>query len=262
MSRPRRRPVPVSTVTAYALTGGVLAAVFLPPLLLALVLGDDLRAVGPAVDGLAVAYGGLTFTLATALALTWWVTRHLGIGIRDLGLAPTWTREPGLLARMDYQYQAFLVFGGSLALFLLARGTAFLPGVLAFDAPAGATADHLHTLWVLAPAQVGVAVVAELVLLGLVVTLAEAGRRPAWETYAVSTLARLGLGVGAGWAVLALVPVGVATAWLYRRTRRLTPVIAAHATAGLAQVAVTAWVSWISGSAYPPAHQVLLLPHL
>lgn len=254
MSRPRRRPAPISTVTAYALVAGALVVVFVPPLALSALLPET-------EPGSAWYWAGVAaLTLALALATTWWVTRRLGISVRDLGLAPTWTRQPGLLARMDFQYQGMLVFGGALALFLVPYVVTFLPGMLTLDVPTDATGHHLRTLWTIGPAQIAVAIATELVLLGVIVTLAEAARFPAWEVYLLSTVARTAFGATVGWELLLLVPVAVGTVWLYLRTHRLTPILVAHVAAALAQTVVAAWVSWISGAIYQPAFVFLLFP--
>ncbi|MFC9084906.1 hypothetical protein [Nocardiopsis dassonvillei] len=254
MSRPRQRPAPISTVTASTLIAVAMAIVFVPPLALSALLPET----GPA--GAWHWAGVAALTLVLAMAVTWWMTRRLGIGVRDLGLAPTWTQQPRLLARLDFQYQGLLVFGGALTLFMIPYAATFLPGMLTLDVPTDAAGHHLRTLWTIGPAQIAVAIATELVLLGVVVTLTEAGRFPVWGVYLLSTVARTAFGAAVGWELLLLVPVALGTVWLYRRTYRLTPIIAAHVAAALAQTVVAAWASWISGAIYQPAFVFILFP--
>ncbi|MEU5858857.1 hypothetical protein [Nocardiopsis dassonvillei] len=69
-----------------------------------------------------------------------------------------------------------------------------------------------------------------------------------------------GFGATVGCELLLLVPVALGTVWLYRRTYRLTPIIAAHVTAALAQTVVAAWASRFSGVVYAPAFVFILFP--
>ncbi|MGP3950927.1 lysostaphin resistance A-like protein [Streptomyces sp. 7N604] len=74
------------------------------------------------------------------------------------------------------------------------------------------------------------AVVEELLITAVVVGVLTAARRPLWECIAVSVLMRTLPHAYVGLPMLAVLPLGVASAWLYHRYRRVTPLVLAHAS--------------------------------
>jgi membrane protease YdiL (CAAX protease family) len=108
-------------------------------------------------------------------------------------------------------------------------------------------ADAVWTSLMLGPAQVTTALVEEPIVVGLLVVLLTAARRPAWEVYTLAVLAKVAYHLTYGLPVLALVPAALVIVWLYRRTGRLWPVILAHAAYNLAFSAlVIAWPATFS----------------
>ena len=71
-------------------------------------------------------------------------------------------------------------------------------------------------------------VVEELVVVALLVTALEQARTKVWVIYAVGIALRLSYHVYYGWGVIVLVLWAAAAIWLFRRTRRITPLIVAH----------------------------------
>lgn len=69
---------------------------------------------------------------------------------------------------------------------------------------------------------------AEEIVVAAVVIALEAGRRSSWEIYLVLAVMRVSYHLYYQTAGLGVVAMGVLYVWLYRRTRRLTPIIAAH----------------------------------
>jgi membrane protease YdiL (CAAX protease family) len=73
--------------------------------------------------------------------------------------------------------------------------------------------------------------VAEQVLTAAVVIALSAARRPTWEIYAIPVLMRVSYHTYYQTAGLSVIATGLIYIWLYRRTRRLTPIILAYITA-------------------------------
>ncbi len=243
-ARPRSRTL--STPAAYATTA-LLGILFAPA-----ALAIPFTRWPLATEAWILVWGAHAVMLAATVTAAWQITHRLGTGVRDgLGLFPSWARTSRLLLRMEYQHQPMLVFSVGACAFLLVR-VGFFPLLLNACAPE-ASGTLLPTLIFLVPVQISTALITELVLVGLVVTLLGAAHRPAWEAYLVSALARVALGLGAGWAALALAPLGLTSVWLYRRTRRLTPLIIAHASIALAHTLTVVWISSISDLAHTPA---------
>ncbi|WP_150253125.1 CPBP family intramembrane glutamic endopeptidase [Nocardiopsis deserti] len=103
-------------------------------------------------------------------------------------------------------------------------------------------ADAVWTVLMLGPAQVTTALVEEPIVVGLLVVLLTAARRPAWEIYTLAVLAKIAYHLTYGLSVLTLVPAALVIVWLYRRTGRLWPVILAHAAYNLAFSALV--ITW------------------
>lgn len=73
------------------------------------------------------------------------------------------------------------------------------------------------------------ATVEELLITAVVVGVLAAARRPLWECIAVSVLMRTLPHAYLGLTMLAQIPLGAASAWLYHRYQRVIPLILAHA---------------------------------
>ncbi|GAA4510786.1 hypothetical protein GCM10023191_073920 [Actinoallomurus oryzae] len=184
----------VSLVAAYAvLTGGAMRT------------PDGLYDVTAAVTAV---------LLAIALA-----DRH-GVSVLRLGFGDPRRPHPG------GRQQTFRVFWWAVASAYLADAAAIL--IIAAGGSTGQSPIHPHepALGVLAR-MVGSSVVEEL-LVAVVVLALEAGRRPAWQMYVLLEVMRVSYHTYYQTAALSLLPMGAISIWLYRRTRRLTPIIAAH----------------------------------
>jgi hypothetical protein len=70
--------------------------------------------------------------------------------------------------------------------------------------------------------------VIEEVMVAVVVIALSAAHRPAWEMYALSTLMRVSYHMYYQTTALSFIAMGLINVWLYRRSRRLTPIILAH----------------------------------
>jgi hypothetical protein len=143
-----------------------------------------------------------------------------GLTASSLGLAPWWGK------RRAYRWQGFGV------------GLVFAASLLASGALLGAVSPHAHypyqplSLWHLLyelPAAINAGIVEELVVVALFVTVAEqAGTQP-WVIYAVGIALRLSYHIYYGPGVVIFALWAAAAIWLFRRTRRITPLIVAHA---------------------------------
>ncbi len=198
----------------------------------------------------------LLMGLFAASAIWWWCQR-LGIGVRD-GLGLLRRRSPQL---PDYsRLRAEIEIGASFLAMLVAFALSWAALVVAASwwpelVRIGFTIDTTHeALWTLAitgPVQVITAAVEETVLVGLVVVVLGAARRPAWEVYTVAVLARMLLYAPYGWGLVLFAPVAVVGVWVYRRTRRLLPLILAHLCAGLFYAVMVAWWHWMTAALAP-----------
>lgn len=70
--------------------------------------------------------------------------------------------------------------------------------------------------------------VIEEVMVAVVVIALSAARRPVWEMYALSCLMRVSYHMYYQTVGLSIIAMGLINVWLYRRTRRLTPIIVGH----------------------------------
>ncbi|GAA1748880.1 CPBP family intramembrane glutamic endopeptidase [Streptomonospora arabica] len=110
-----------------------------------------------------------------------------------------------------------------------------------------AISDRSDALWMVAllgPTQFTTALIEEPVVVAVLVVLLAAARRPAAEVYTIGALLKIAYHAYYGPVVLLMIPEALLVLWLYRRTGRLWPVIAAHATYnGAYSVLVIAWPS-------------------
>jgi hypothetical protein len=160
--------------------------------------------------------------VATLLALAL-ADRH-GLSPYGFGFGPRWACPHDPAGRR----QGFSVYWWAVAGSLLSSilGT----GIIALGLPHGhrPVGIHEHPLGVIL--RILSAGVTEEVLAAVVVIALSAARRPTWEIYAVPVLMRVSYHMyyqAVGPAALAM---GLIYVWLYRRTRRLTPIICAHIT--------------------------------
>jgi membrane protease YdiL (CAAX protease family) len=70
--------------------------------------------------------------------------------------------------------------------------------------------------------------VTEEVMVSVVVIALSAARRPVWEMYALSCLMRVSYHTYYQTVGLSVIVMGLISVWLYRRSRRLTPIIVGH----------------------------------
>jgi Type II CAAX prenyl endopeptidase Rce1-like len=164
--------------------------------------------------------------LAVALAGT--LARRRGLTLHGLGLG----RGPGHGRRSAYaraRTAGVLSFAGIVAASIAARVIGALPGVR--PAPDGFAVNGLHNVAAMLIASVHAGVCEELLLTATVVTALEAARRPAWQIYAAGVGMRLAVHLYFGVSAPAAMIFAAANIWLFRRTRRLLPLIAAHIVA-------------------------------
>jgi membrane protease YdiL (CAAX protease family) len=151
------------------------------------------------------------------IALSWF----RGVRPSELGLAPRWATRRG------YRWQAIgagLIFIGALV----------VVGILLHLVSPGAHYPFLepspwHLLYEF-PAAISAGVVEELVVVAFFVTVLEQARTPIWIIYAVGIAIRLSYHVYYGPGVIVFALWAAAAIWLFRRTRRITPLIIAHVT--------------------------------
>ncbi|MEU1900645.1 CPBP family intramembrane glutamic endopeptidase [Nocardiopsis dassonvillei] len=175
---------------------------------------------------------------AVLLALTfgclWLVSRWLRMPI-----AAVFNRTSQQKGTAQYRAQGWQVFVCAFAAIVTWMvGMSLLSALMPKAAVGGPViedrADAVWTSLMLGPAQVTTALVEEPIVVGLLVVLLTAARRPAWEVYTLAVLAKVAYHLTYGLPVLALVPAALVIVWLYRRTGRLWPVILAHAAYNLA----------------------------
>lgn len=186
-----------------------------------------------------------------AFALPQWIMHAvlLGLTFGCLWLVCRWLRMPiaAVFNRTTQQeatpyrswgqgWQVFVCAFAAIVTWMV--GMNLLSGLMPEAAVGGPViedrADAVWTVLMLGPAQVTTALVEEPIVVGLLVVLLTAARRPAWEVYTLAVLAKVAYHLTYGLPVLALVPAALVIVWLYRRTGRLWPVILAHAAYNLA----------------------------
>lgn len=170
-------------------------------------------------DGL---YALASAVAATLLALVF--AHQHGLSPLGFGFGRRWAGPHDPIGR----HQAYTVFwwatAGSLTSSILGIG------LIAVGLPHGhpPIGSHEPPLGVIL--RILSAGVAEEVLAAVVVIALSAARRPTWEIYTVPVLMRVSYHMyyqAVGPVALAM---GLVYVWLYRRTRRLTPIICAHIT--------------------------------
>ncbi len=173
--------------------------------------------------------------LALTLLWLWIVTRVLRLRIGQV-FAPD--RDETLMGARQRRVQGWQVFTWAfVALLVWMGGSTLLESLLPTEAVGGFIiddrADAVWTSLMLGPAQVTTALVEEPIVVGLLVLVLIAARRPAWEIYTVAVVAKVAYHAYYGLPVLAMVPAALVIVWLYHRTGRLWPIIVAHAAYNL-----------------------------
>lgn len=165
--------------------------------------------------------GGMDRLSMTGLALVvvLVLSRRRGLTARALGVRPAWARHYG------YRWQGFAV----VMLFVLASYLSFwLMHLVTPDAHYPGGADSAWSLLNDLPAAIAAGVMEELVVLALFVTIAEQAGAKVWVIYAAGIALRLSYHVYYGPGVVMLAIWAAAALWAYRRTRRISVLIAAH----------------------------------
>ncbi|NKY96758.1 hypothetical protein [Nocardiopsis alborubida] len=162
-----------------------------------------------------------------ALMLLFLAARGDGTSADMVGILPAWPTAHRPRRRWVAQWWATCAYAVLALLLGIGAYTA-----LHLALPAGWTGPGIHPFAAREPFLHVVTVGAPVVLLG-------AAHRPTWEVYAVSAMATVVVFVvpfGVG-SLAAALPVLVLV-WLYRRTRRLTALIAAEAILALTTVGI------------------------
>ena len=171
-----------------------------------------------------LAWTGLTVALAGALA------HRRGLTLAGFGLG----RPHGQDWRSTYgraEEIFFFSFAGLMVASALAMGLAALPGFR--PAPTLSAASGVYDVFTNVIASVQAGICEEVVLVATLVTVLEAARRPAWQIYAVGGAMRLAVHLYFGLVAPAALVLAVTNIWLFRRTRRLVPIVVAHVAVDL-----------------------------
>ncbi|MTE18033.1 CPBP family intramembrane metalloprotease [Streptomyces sp. TRM43335] len=182
---------------------------------------------------------GVVGSLATTASLAWLcgesAVRH-GVGWRGLGVAPHGARTAAGRLMAVAVFGAVVVLASTTVTWMarlrlgLPETAPWLPvldraqsAALGWNGPADMVANVLFT---------GVA--EEMVLVGAVVVLGRAARRPLWVLCALSLLLRVAAHLYLGVPGVALVLLGACALLVYLRSGRLTPLVAGHVAYDLA----------------------------
>ncbi len=211
---------PISKRRAWTEALGVFALFFGTGVVAALILGNsDTNEIVTIKHNLLggldqLAQAGLAIVVVLALS------KLRGLSYQDVGLAPRWSA-----GRPAYRWQALGVF----MLFTIGTAVSFLllhlitPNA-SYPNPAASAWNLLYDL----PAALAAGIVEELVVVALVVTVLEQAGTRVWVIFAVGIALRLSYHVYYGPGVIALAIWAAINIWIYRRTRRVTPLIVAH----------------------------------
>ncbi|HEY0869384.1 MAG TPA: CPBP family intramembrane glutamic endopeptidase [Acidothermaceae bacterium] len=219
---PRRPTISVSPRRAWAEVLGVFAMFFLAGVLAA-VFYDAHHDVNPTTisvyDGILAAISHLAIA-AMAIVVVCSLTRLRGLSFSDIGLAPAWRTHRA------YRWQGFgvgMMFIGAVTVSAL---------LLHLVSPHAKYPFLPVAVWHLIyeiPAALEAGIVEELVVVALLVTALEQARTKVWLIFVVGIALRLSYHVYYGPGVIVFVLWAAAAIWLFRRTRRITPLIVAHA---------------------------------
>lgn len=163
--------------------------------------------------------------IALTIALAGTLARRRGLTLTGIGLG----REPGQDRRSAYVQArdvGVLSFLGIEAASITAQVINALPGVP--TAPGGFAVNDIHDVPTMVIASIHAGICEELLLVATVVTALEAARRPTWQIFATGMVMRLAIHLYFGISAPAAMILAATNIWLFRRTRRLIPLVAAH----------------------------------
>ena len=161
-----------------------------------------------------LADAGLAIVVVVAL------TRLRGLRISDIGIAPKWATHRA------YRWQGLgvgLMFVAAVTVSSLMLHLASPHAKYPFLTP-----NAWHLLYEI-PHSIAAGVTEELVVLAFFITVLEQARVRPWAIYVAGVALRLSYHVYYGPGVIMFGIWAVATIWLFRRTRRVMPLIIAHA---------------------------------
>ena len=154
-----------------------------------------------------------------AIIVVFALTRLRGLRPADLGWSPNWRTHRA------YRWQAL----GIALIFLVAIVASDVLLTLASPSahyPYGAV-DAWNLLYEI-PHSINAGIIEELVVVALFVTALEQARTKVWVIYAVGITIRLSYHIYYGPGVIMFALWAAAAIWLFRRTRRITPLIVVH----------------------------------
>jgi membrane protease YdiL (CAAX protease family) len=142
-----------------------------------------------------------------------------GLKISDLGLAPRWAKRPA------YRWQGFgvgLIFAAALIT------STVLLGIVTPSAHYPFPATSAWNLIYEIPQAINAGIVEELVVVAFLITALEQARVRAWLIYPIGIALRISYHIYYGPGVVTFVLWAACAIWLFRRTRRITPLIVMH----------------------------------
>jgi hypothetical protein len=163
--------------------------------------------------------------IALTTALAGVLARRRGLTLTGFGLG----REPDHDRRSTYrraQEIGVLSLVGIVTSSQIAQILTMLPGVP--NGRGGFAVNGIHDVLTMVIASIHAGICEEVVLVATLVTALEAARRPSWEIYAVGLGLRLGIHLYFGLSAPAALIMAAVNIWLFRRTRRLMPLVLAH----------------------------------
>ncbi len=154
--------------------------------------------------------------------LALWLAARRGVSPRRLGLAPRWA------ANTRGRVQAALMVVAAFAAMSASSYAAALVQFLCSWLPVGQPHQVTMHGWDLLMRILASGTIEELLLVAALVTALQAAGRPVWQIYAIGLGMRLSFHLYYGATAPASLIFAAVHLWLYRRTRRLTPLIVAH----------------------------------
>jgi hypothetical protein len=210
---PRRAWTEVLGVFAMFFLAGVLAAVFYDA-------HHDVNPTSISVyEGVLAGVSHLAIA-AMAIVVVTSLTRLRGLSFSDIGLAPAWRTHRA------YRWQGFGV--GMMFIGAVTVSALLLHLVSPHSKYPFLPVSPWHLIYEI-PAALEAGIVEELVVVALLVTALEQARTKVWLIFVVGITLRLSYHVYYGPGVIVFVLWAAAAIWLFRRTRRITPLIVAHA---------------------------------
>jgi hypothetical protein len=166
-----------------------------------------------------------------------------GIGLERLGIAPRWAANK-IGRGQGAEATLVSVLGNCTANYASYLILTCLPWL-----PEGTSNPSMMRGLVLIVHFTASSIIEETVLVAGVVTALEAARRPTWQIYALSLAMRVSFHLYYGSQAAVTMIFAAVNLWLFRRTRRLTPLIIAH-------IAYDAYASFGGSNAGPAINLV------